>query len=155
MEVSTDFIIKVKNDFERKDKRRVLVYSSAQNEDTILHGPEEEGNGKKSSALFSIPIGHPEHYLLITVTPRPGKDRKSCRVELPQKAKLKFLPIEERETLISPLKNGRTAMIMEKGPHTWQLKVTRPSTECCTELRNTESRNGEEGDDDVTVGRNG
>ena len=145
-----DFNIKVINKFKKKDKRRVLVYSSAQNEDTILHGPKEVENGKKSSEIFSIPIGHPEHYLLITVTPRPGRDRKSCRVELPKKAKLKFLPIEERETLITPLKNGRTAMIMEKGPHTWQLKVTSPPKEYCKI-----AKNGEEGDDDVTVSGNG
>jgi len=138
------FRIRVENKF-KQGERGILVYNSADKNDTFIPWPEWgcEGREEPNWKVFDIP--NDKDFLLITVTPRPNELEKPCKVELPSEANLRFLPIEEKETLIDPSNGGRAAMIIDEGPHTWQLKITRPRE--CSGTRNPE--------DNVTVGDDG
>ncbi len=139
----TDFTIRVENKF-KEGERGILVYNSADKKDTFIPWPKDGCQGYEEPNWKDFNIPTDKDFLLITVTPRPNELEEPCKVELPSEAKLRFLPIDETETLFVPANGGRAAMIIDEGPHAWQLKITRPS-------RHYRTRNP----DNVTVGDNG
>ncbi|MCP5103704.1 MAG: hypothetical protein GY950_10015 [bacterium] len=146
---SEPFVVEVENGFIHA-KRDILVYSSYKDEHEIIRSPfDEENNGndgvdiKGISAIFEIPEAQApqdeEHYLLITLAPghtvqEPDeKKERQSKVQLPSIANLDIELNEDKKGKRGSFKihpsKGRPRILIEKGFHNWQLKVTAPSPE--------------------------
>jgi hypothetical protein len=134
-----EFRIEVENRF-KKVNRELLVYNSLNNSYSIVRWPGE--NMEAQSTVFTITDG--EH-LLISPAPKHSKKKGACWVELPKYANLVLIKSEETEVRYEGSKypEGKGRIVIEEGPHDWQLMVTAPLTDADTQ------------DDTVRVGDNG
>lgn len=135
--------LEVKNTF-KKLKRRILVYNSSDETDTILgwpdgtekpdgHGSEKrvDENGNEVTVMKKFEItpttyGGKEHFLLISIVPGPA-ELKPCKIPLNDNVNITFLSQEKREVTVMPTNDGKYAVVIGSGYPTWQLKVTRSS----------------------------
>jgi hypothetical protein len=118
------FRIEVGNQFKGVE-REILVYSSYANDYSIVRWPKE---ADENSMEFVIPT--PKDYLLISLAPKHAEKEQPCWVELPLRANLEFLQDEKKDVCFDP-SGERVRVNINRGPQTWQLKVTAPSADGC------------------------